>query len=172
MARLRYVETENATPEQEKILAELTQRSGKIANIWKLWGHSPQTLETFMVFYKSLMKGTLDGRLRELAYMKTSLINECPYCYKAHEFSGRRFGITEEQLKELGSYASSNLFSAVEKLVLQYAEELTRTARASEEIVNELKKHLSETDIVELTTTIGVANLTNRFNMSLATDPD
>ena len=172
MARLRYVEKETATPEQEKILAELTQRSGKIANIWKLWSHSPQTLETFMMFYKSLMKGKLDGRLRELAYMKTSLVNECPYCFKAHEFSGRRLGITEQQIQELGTYATSTLFSPVEKLVLQYAEEVTRTARSSEETVNELKKHLSETDIVELTATIGVANLTNRFNMSLLTDLD
>jgi hypothetical protein len=41
MARLRYVEKETAGPEQEKILAQLTQKSGKIANMWKLWGHSP-----------------------------------------------------------------------------------------------------------------------------------
>ena len=75
MARLRYVEKEAAGPEQEKILAQLTQKSGKIANMWKLWSHSPQTLEAYMVFSKSLVKGSLDPKLRELAYLKTSLIN-------------------------------------------------------------------------------------------------
>ena len=64
MARLSYVEKETAGPEQEKILAQLTQKSGKIANIWKLWAHSPLTLETFMPFNKALM-------------MKASLINDC-----------------------------------------------------------------------------------------------
>ena len=38
--------------------------------------------------------------------------------------------------------------------------------------MQELKKHLSEPQIVELNLTVGLANLTNRFNMSLATDPD
>ena len=48
MARLSYVEKQGAAPDQEKMLAQLTQKSGKIANIWKLWAHSPLTLETFM----------------------------------------------------------------------------------------------------------------------------
>jgi alkylhydroperoxidase family enzyme len=38
--------------------------------------------------------------------------------------------------------------------------------------MEELKKSLSEQDLVELTVTVGTANLTNRFNMSLMTDPD
>src|ERR1043165_8066195 len=86
MARLSYVEKEAAAPDQEKILAQVTQKSGKIANIWKLWAHSPLTLETFMPFYKTLMmKGSLDGKLREMAYVKTSLINGCPYCAGPHK---------------------------------------------------------------------------------------
>ena len=172
MARLSYVEKESATPDQEKILAQLTQKNGKIANIWKIWSHSPLTLETFMAFYKSLMKGTLDAKLRELAYMKTSLINDCAYCHEAHKGSGRRVGITEEQIKAIGDYASSSLFSPVEKLVLRYAEDLTRSAKTSDELMAELKKHISESDIVELNLTVGTANLTNRFNNSLGTDLD
>ena len=172
MARLGYVEKETASPDQEKILAQLTQKSGKIANIWKLWSHSPMTLETFMPFYKSLMKGTLDSKLRELAYMKVSHLNDCAYCLESHKGSARRIGITEQQIQDLGQFAASTAYSAIEKLVLQYAEELTKTAKNREELVEELKKHLSEAAIVELNLTVGTANLTNRFNMSLGTDPD
>src|SRR6185436_15113491 len=86
MARLPYVEKDAAAPDQEKILAQVTQKSGKIANIWKLWAHSPLTLETFMPFYKALMmKSSLDCKLRELAYVKTSLINDCVYCAGPHK---------------------------------------------------------------------------------------
>jgi uncharacterized peroxidase-related enzyme len=172
MARLQYVEKETANSDQEKILAQLTQKSGKIANIWRLWSHSPITLETFMPFYKSLMKGTLDGRLRELAYMKVSLINGCSYCLEAHKSSGRRAGISDQQIADIDAFTTSSAFSPLEKLVLQYADELTRSAKSSEEVMVELKKHLSESDIVELTLTVGTANLTNRFNMALGTDPD
>ena len=172
MARLPYVEKETATPDQEKILAQLTQKSGKIANIWKLWGQSPQTLETFMPFYKTLMKATLDAKLRELAYLKASVINGCAYCADAHKAAGRRAGVTDRQIEEIQNFTSSDAYSPLEKLVLRYAEEVTRNVKASDEVMAELKKSLSATDIVELTVTIGTANLTNRFNLSLMTDPD
>jgi uncharacterized peroxidase-related enzyme len=173
MARLSYVEKEGAGPEQEKILAQVMQKSGKIANIWKLWAHSPLTLETFMAFYKTLMmKGPLDAKLRELAYLKTSNINGCPYCANAHVKGGLKAGVTEQQIQEIDSYESSSAFSPVEKAVLHYADELTRTAKTSDAVMQELKKYLSEPQIVDLNLTVGVANLTNRFNMSLGTDPD
>ena len=171
MARLRYVEKETAGPEQEKILAQLTQKSGKIANMWKLWSHSPQTLEAYMVFSKSLVKGTLDPKLRELAYLKTSLINGCAYCAEGHKGPARRAGVTEQQIQDVGN-SESAAFSDLEKLVLRYAEELTRTVRTSDDVMNDLKKSLSEADIVELNVTVGMANLTNRFNMSMMTDMD
>ena len=172
MARLTYVEKEIAKPEQEKLLSQLTQKSGKIANIWKLWSHSPLTLETFMMFYKTLMKGVLDGKLRELAYIKTSVVNDCAYCAEAHKAVARKIGITDDQLQAINSYESSTLFTPVEKLVLKYAEELTKTAKSSDGLVQELKKHLSEEQLIELNLTVGTANLTNRFNMSFMTDMD
>jgi len=172
MARLTYVEKETANPEQEKILSQVTQRSGKIANIWKLWSHSPLTLEPFIMFYKILMKSTLDGKLRELAYIKSSLVNDCAYCAEGHKAVARKIGITEEQLLAINEYESSPLFSKLEKLVLRYAEELTKTVKSSEDLMNELKKHLSEEQLVELNLTVGTANLTNRFNMSFMTDKD
>src|SRR3954469_20005135 len=139
MARLSYLEKETANPEQEKILSQLTQKSGKIANIWKLWSHSPITLETFMAFYKTVMKGSLDGKLRELAYIKTSVLNDCAYCAEAHKGVARKIGITDQQLQEINNYESSSLFSPLEKLVLKYAEELTRTAKSSEDVLQGLK---------------------------------
>ena len=172
MARIRYVEKETAGPDQEKILAQLTQKSGKIANIWKLWSHSPQTLEAFMPFNKSLVKGSLDPKLRELAYMKASQINGCDYCGDAHKAGGRRVGVTEQQIQDIGNYSESAAFSDLEKLVLRYTEELTRTVRTSDDVMAGLKKSLSEADIVELNLTVGMANLTNRFNMSFMTDAD
>jgi uncharacterized peroxidase-related enzyme len=172
MARLPYVERETATPDQEKILAQLTQKSGKIANMWKLMGHSPQTLETFAPFYKTVMKASLDAKLRELAYLKASVINGCAYCADAHKAGGRRAGVTDRQIEEIQNFATSDAFSPLEKLVLRYAEEVTRNVKATDEVVAELKKNLSAADIVELTVTIGTANFTNRFNLSLMTDPD
>src|SRR4051812_42630043 len=116
MARLPYVDNQNAGPDQEKVLAQVTQKSGKIANMWKLWSHSPQTMEAFLVFYKTVMKGALDSKLRELAYVKASSINNCAYCGDSHKASARRAGVTDQQIDEIGHFAESSAFSPLEKL--------------------------------------------------------
>ena len=172
MARLNYIDNETASPDQEKILAQLTQKSGKVANIWRIWAHSPMSLEAYMPFSKSLIKGTLDPKFRELAYVKASRINDCAYCANSHIKTGLRSGVTEQQFAEIDNYTTSTAFSATEKSVLQFAEEVTRNVKASDEVIAQLKKQLSEADIVELTLTVGLANLTNRFNMALLVDPD
>jgi AhpD family alkylhydroperoxidase len=118
------------------------------------------------------MKGTLDAKLRELAYIKVSLVNNCPYCAGPHITMGQRAGLTEDQIREIADYRSSQAFTDLEKLVLQYAEELTRNVKRTDDLLEALKNHLSEKALVELNLTIGMANLTNRFNVSFATDPD
>ncbi|MDA2912453.1 hypothetical protein MYX77_00575 [Acidobacteriia bacterium AH_259_A11_L15] len=50
---------------------------------------------------------------------------------------------------------------------------MTRGAAALREgSLEELKKHYSEDQIVELTLVVAVANLTNRFNDALQVEPD
>jgi uncharacterized peroxidase-related enzyme len=172
MARLPYLEKETASADQEKILALVTQKTGKIANMWKLFAHSPGLLEAYLPFNKAIAKAAVDPKLREMAYMLVSRINGCAYCFNAHKIGGVRAGVTEDQVAQLESYASSGAFSPREKTMLRYAEEVTRNIKASDEVMAEMRKTFSEADIVELTVAIGLANLTNRFNMSLGTDPD
>jgi alkylhydroperoxidase family enzyme len=68
-------------------------------------------------------------------------------------------------LKE-GHYAG---FDASEQAALRYAEKLTRTPDgASDTDFADLKKHLSDEQIVDLHMLIGLANLTNRVTGPLA----
>ena len=78
---------------------------------------------------------------------------------------GRDLGITEEQLRDLPAYKASNLFSPLEKLVIEYAERMTTTPlTVSDELFNALKQHLSEAQLVELTGIIAWENFRARFN--------
>ncbi len=45
--------------------------------------------------------------------------------------------------------------------------QVTRHIRPDEALVQQLREHLSDTELMELTFTIGLANLTNRFNVAL-----
>jgi alkylhydroperoxidase family enzyme len=73
-------------------------------------------------------------------------------------------GLVPAQLGELEQYAKSGAYTDVEKLVIRFAEEWTRQGKASADVVAQLSKHLTPSQMVVLAATVGVANWTNRFN--------
>ena len=66
------------------------------------------------------------------------------------------------------------MFDEKEKAAILYAERLTRAAGAGlrDAALEELKRHFSEDQIVELALVVCVANFTNRFNNGLRLEPD
>ena len=70
-------------------------------------------------------------------------------------------------------FQRSQAFDAKEKATLLYAQRVTRSAASIREgTLEDLKKHYSEDQIVELTLVICIANFTNRFNDALQLEPD
>ena len=122
-------------------------------------------LKNFLSFYGSVGR-SLDRTLYELIYLRVSFINGCRYCTQHHVASSKRVGLTSEDWSALraGNYSR---FSAKERAALTYVEKLTRTPHEiSDADFDELKKHFSDAEIVDLHLLTGLANLTNRF-----TDP-
>jgi alkylhydroperoxidase family enzyme len=69
-------------------------------------------------------------------------------------------------------YKTSPVYEDLQKLVIEYAEELTKTVSTPESLMNQLKARLSEQELVELNLTVGLAQVTNRFNESFKIDLD
>ena len=81
---------------------------------------------------------------------------------------GRRLGITEQQLRELAEHARSAAFTAGEKAVLRYADALTQTpVVVAPELFAELRLHLDERQLIELTSAIAWENYRARFDHAL-----
>lgn len=77
----------------------------------------------------------------------------------------RASGITEQQLRELHDHATSEAFSSTERLVLSFAEGLTRTpARVSQELFESLRAEFDEAQLVELTAMVAWENYRARTN--------
>ncbi len=79
-------------------------------------------------------------------------------------------GVPKEKFDALPQYDTSPLFSDVERLVIRYAEEMTRKVQVDGALVEALKHELSPEELVQLTLTIAAANFTNRFNDALGTE--
>ena len=78
---------------------------------------------------------------------------------------GSSTGLDEEKILAVPRHRESAVFSALEELVLTYAEALTQTpAEATDAMVSELAQTLSHENLVELTAAIAWENFRARFN--------
>ena len=165
MARISLIEPAQASPEVKEIFEG--KLKGKPGTIQKALAHRPAMLSNFLGFYASVGR-SLERKLYEAVYLRTSLINGCHYCTQHHIQGAKRAGITPEEMKALkdGNYSG---FSAPEQAALRYAEKLTRTPDAATDAdFDDLKKHFSDEQIVDLHMLIGLVNLTNRVTGPLA----
>jgi uncharacterized peroxidase-related enzyme len=163
MARISLIAPESASPEVREIYD--TALRGKPGNVQKALAHRPEMLKAFLGFYASVGR-SLDRKLYELIYLRVSLINECRYCAQHHVASSKRVGLTAEDWAALKS-GNYSRYSEKERAALLYVEMLTRAPhQITETDFDELKKHFSDDEIVDIHMLAGLANLTNRV-----TDP-
>lgn len=107
----------------------------------------------------------VDETLKHLAVLKVAAMVGCEFCIDIGSTVARYSGVTENQLRDLSNYSESEEFSPLEKLVLEYAVEMTRTpAVISQDLFDTLLDHFDETQLVELTTAIALENYRARFN--------
>ena len=76
MARIGYIQPEDASPEVKRVYDEKLR--GKPLNLQKALAHRPDLLKAFVDFYGSVGK-SLEKRLYELVYIRVSMVNGCFY---------------------------------------------------------------------------------------------
>jgi alkylhydroperoxidase family enzyme len=84
-----------------------------------------------------------------------------------HNREARAKGESEDRLQLLVAWHESPLYTDRERAALAWTDALTRLSEthAPDDVYEELKRHFSEAEIVNLTTLIGTINLWNRFGV-------
>ena len=78
---------------------------------------------------------------------------------------GRASGISAEQIANLNRYRTDFNFSDLERLVLEYADAMTRTpVEVPDALFARLRERFSEAELVELTSAIAWENYRARFD--------
>jgi alkylhydroperoxidase family enzyme len=71
---------ENAAASLHGLYDAFTQKFGFMPNIFAAMAHRPEALSTFVPFFQSMIgEGTLTDRDKQLAYLATSMLNNCEY---------------------------------------------------------------------------------------------
>ena len=80
-------------------------------------------------------------------------------------------GASEEKIRSVERFGSSELFSEKEKLGLEYAEKMTLTGeKVTDDLFQRVRKHFSEAETVELTAAVALENFRSKFNVALGVE--
>lgn len=171
MARLPYRDAEDLPEEYRPLFERYRLPNGQTMNIHRMMAHSPLLLERRSAFARTLLNETrLDPRLRELALLTVGRLTNAVYEYTHHLRFARRAGVKEEQIAALPVWERHPAFSAEERAVIRYAQEMTQTIRVADETFAALRSFLDDEQVVELTLTVAHYNSTVRFLEALQVD--
>ena len=139
---------------------------GKEIETTDVLGHRKGLLMGYGMFEMALERSKcVDGKLKDLGAIRAAMLVGCEFCMDIGSHLAREAGLSDAQLQALPRWRDSDEFSPLERLVLEYAEGMTRTpAEVPERLVADLREHLDAPQLVELTAAIALENLRARFN--------
>ncbi len=117
---------------------------------------------------------SIDKKLKALVELRVSQINGCVYCVHLHLGEARDEGEDQNRLDAVVVWHESNLFSESERAAFAWAEALTNVSvtHGPDSVYEELKKHYTEQQLVDLTLIISVMNMWNRMSVAMRRLPD
>lgn len=119
-----------------------------------------------------LMKsGKIEKNLLHLLELRVSQLNGCAYCIDMHSKDLRAAGETEQRLYLLDAWRETSLYTERERAAFTWAEAVTfvTDGHVPDEVYEEVKKHFSEEEIVDLTFAVTTINTWNRLNIAFRT---
>jgi uncharacterized peroxidase-related enzyme len=164
MPRVPYVEKDAATPEIKK-LYETFESQFKIGvpNVVRALANSPGLAsKVFPLANYFMNESALDPRVRELAVLMLMKRCNCEYGFVRHIDIAKRCGLSQEQIDDVGNYQTSSRFTADDKVILRYAEDLTQKARVDDDLYAKAEKLVGKQNIIELTGAVAFWNMMAR----------
>ncbi|HMG85975.1 MAG TPA: peroxidase-related enzyme [Terracidiphilus sp.] len=173
MSRISRLDRSEVTPDLAALFDKVFAQRGNVPNMFRVMAHRPEIFATMQAHFGAVLNtGTVSPKLKELIIVRTSQVNETPYCLASHTILAKSLGWSDDQLAHLADWSRRGDFTPAEKAALRLAETVTRDSHAvTDEQFTALRNFYSEGEIVELLCAIGLFNYFNRFNNALNMEP-
>jgi AhpD family alkylhydroperoxidase len=133
-----------------------------------MW-QNPRVLKDTMGFGRKVDGwDRVDPTLASLASMAAASTVGCSFCLDLGYFLAHHRGLDEAKAREVPRWRQSEVFTPVERRVMEYAEAMSQTPpTVTDELSALLLDELGAPALLELTARIGTMNLTARSNIAL-----
>ncbi len=115
----------------------------------------------------------VSGELKQFVFTAASLASGCRHCQSHGSYHLHQIGVPDEKIQAMWTYQTSTLFSEAERAALDLAFAAGVVPSAVEpENFDELRKHFTDEQIIELLAVIAIGGFLNRWNDTIATVTD
>jgi alkylhydroperoxidase family enzyme len=148
-----------------KMLGEVPEPLGVV------W-HQPQVVSFSFSLSRRVKKwNRCDENLKAFAHLAVASLVGCSFCLDFGYFEAYHKGLDVAKAREVPRWRDSDLFSPLERDVLEYAEAMSQTPpTVTDELSARLLAALGPAALVELTSFVAVANLATRTNVALGVE--
>ncbi len=160
MPRIPYPDADTLSPAVKAAVAQ-----APINIVRMMAGASPAVFEGFSRFSGAFYgHSSLTPDLREIAILRVGYLSEAPYETFQHEPGARLAGLSDGQIaaiKHGGQHPE--MLAPTQQAVMDFAEALVKTVRPSDAQLADIRKHLSDTQVMDLTLLVGLYMMVSRF---------
>jgi len=130
-----------------------------------VWHHK-KVMNAVLGFERKVARwDTLDPHLASFAQIASAAVIGCSWCMDFGYFAAHSKGQSVEKFAEVPRWRESDVFTPLERDVLEYAEAMSATPCAvDDELSHRLQEALGVKAVVELTQLIALENMRSRFN--------
>ena len=133
-----------------------------------MWHHPALLKDTMRFGRRTESWKRLDPTLATFATMAAAGVIGCSFCLDLHYFLTHDRGLDEAKAREVPRWRESTAFTPLERRVMEYAEAMCQTPlTVTDEMSAALLDELGAPALLELTTRVGVMNMTARGNVAL-----
>lgn len=171
MARLQPL-ARTAMPELDDDFAFFERTLGFVPNSLLTMARRPSLARGLIALSRGVYdpKGEVDLGLKRLLGHTASMAAGCMYCRAHTGTSAMRHGVSAEKLAALPHYHVSPLYSDAERVAIDFAFAAAgQPNNVSDELFEQLRRHWSEGQVVEILGVVALFGFFNRWNDSMAT---
>ena len=133
-----------------------------------IYWHNPAVLRFYFgLGQKSAKWDECDQNLKSYAHMAVASLLGCSWCLDFGYFMAHNGGLDEAKAREVPRWRESDVFTSLERDVMEYAEAMSETPPAvTDELSDRLLQALGAPALVELAAYIALANVYTRTNIA------
>tara|TARA_Y100001970_G_scaffold529_1_gene633 strand:- start:3517 stop:4098 length:582 start_codon:yes stop_codon:yes gene_type:complete len=144
---------------------------GYLPNAHLTMSERPELLKAFSGLAGTVFQSDgIDMGTKQLIALASSLASGCKYCQAHTSHGAERAGVEEKKIADILNYSKSEEYSESERAVLDLAFAAGKVPNQSnQEHFDNLKKHFSKKEIVDIVSVISLFGFLNRWNDTLGT---